>query len=239
MKMPEIHLPDGVDPRFSDHPDQVAHALAEAVAEVLRTRLAEAGRATLVVSGGSTPLPFFAALSRMALHWPGVTVVLADERWVSEDDPASNTRLVKSSLLQGRAAAARFLSLKQDGETPAQGLAAVKAELADLPRPLDVLILGMGNDGHTASLFPDAPELRFAMDVGCPEVVAVMTPPSQAHPRITLTLPVLDGARFTALHLRGADKLDTLNEVLENPENVLAMPIRAFLKPGLQVFWSP
>lgn len=239
MKTPEIRLPHGIEQRFGDSPQQVALALADAVAEVLRSRLAEAGQATLVVSGGSTPVPFFEALANKDLDWSGVTVALADERWVDEADPASNTRLVKSSVLQGKAAAARYLSLKQEGETPALGLDAVRAELAALAQPLDVLVLGMGNDGHTASLFPDAPELPFAMDAGCPEVVAAMTPPSQAQPRITLTRPVLSAARFTVLHLKGADKLDTLKRAFENPDDVLAMPVRAFLKPGLQVFWSP
>ena len=239
MKTPDISLPEGMTARFGERPDQVAQALAGAVADVLRVRLAEAGKATLVVSGGSTPLPFFAALSAMELNWSAVTVLLADERWVDEDDPASNTRLVKTSLLQNRAAPARYLSLKGPGTTLAMGVESVKRTLADLVLPLDVLVLGMGNDGHTASLFPDAPELAFAMDAECPDPVAAMTPPSQSEPRITLTLPVLAGARFTALHLKGSDKLETLGRALGQPDDVLSMPVRAFLKPGLQVFWSP
>ncbi|MCG2580797.1 MAG: 6-phosphogluconolactonase [Marinobacter sp.] len=239
MKTPDIQFPPGVEPRFGDTPDHVALELAEAVSDFLRKRLAEAERVSLVVSGGSTPLPFFTALSRKDLDWSRVDVLLADERWVNETDPASNTRLVKEALLQDKAAAARFLSLKQAGATPADGLDAVKAELAGLSLPLDVVILGMGNDGHTASLFPDAEELPHAMDPECRDIVAAMTPASQPQKRITLTRPALYGARFIALHLKGTDKLDTLKKVLGAPDDVMAMPIRAFLKPDLQVFWSP
>ncbi len=239
MKTPELNFPEGVNTHFQDAPEQVALTLADTVADVLKTRLAEASRASLVVSGGSTPLPFFKALSGKVLEWNRVDVLLADERWVAEGDPASNTSLVKENLLQGQAAAANFLSLKQPGATPKDGLEAVKAELADLNLPLDVLILGMGNDGHTASLFPDAPELADAMNPDGSDRVAPATPASQPQQRITLTLPVLQQARFTALHLKGQDKLETLERALAKPDDVMAMPIRAFLRPGLNVFWSP
>lgn len=241
MKMSDVILPKGVSDRSGATPDAVAVALAlaDAVAGFLVSRLRQAPRASLVVSGGSTPLPFFRALSARELDWSRVDVVLADERWVDENDEASNTRLVRDNLLQNRAASARYLSLKQPGATPADGLEQVKAELAQLALPLDVLILGMGNDGHTASLFPDAPELAWAMEPECQSLVAATTPESQPVKRITLTWPALKNARFTALHLKGEDKLATLQRAISDPENVLEMPVRAFLKPGLQVFWSP
>ncbi|MBD3640854.1 MAG: 6-phosphogluconolactonase [Marinobacter sp.] len=239
MKTPDIELPEGVRFHFGETPEQVAVELADAVARFMEQRLAQAPRASLVVSGGSTPLPFFRALSEKSLEWSRVDVLLADERWVPEGDPASNTTLVKAHLLQNRAAGARFLSLKQPGGTPEVGIEAVKRELKDLALPIDVLILGMGNDGHTASLFPDAPELPGAMDTSGSEIVAAMAPPSQAQRRITLTFPVLAEARFTALHLKGEDKLETLEKAVSNLDQVMAMPIRGFLKSGLQIFWSP
>jgi len=239
MKTSDLQFPEGIQARFGKTPDDVALNLADTVAEFLVARLKEVPRASLVVSGGSTPLPFFKALSGKPLDWGKVDVLLADERWVDEDNPASNTRLVRDNLLQNHAASARYLSLKQPGATPAEGLDAVKAELAGLVLPLDVLILGMGNDGHTASLFPDAPELAYAMDPECQDIVAATTPASQPQKRITLTWPPLRDARFTALHLRGEDKLAILEQAMSDPGKVLEMPIRAFLKPGLQVFWSP
>lgn len=239
MRTPDIELPEGVQSCFGETPEQVAKELADSVSEFLEQRLAQAPRASLVVSGGSTPLPFFRVLSEKPLDWSRVDVLLADERWVPEGDPASNTTLVKEHLLQNHAARARFLSLKQPGETPEEGLEAVKRELGQLALPIDVLILGMGNDGHTASLFPDAPELPGAMDVVSSDIVAVMTPPSQAQRRITLTFAVLSEARYIALHLKGEDKLETLKKAVSNSGEVMTMPIRGFLKPGLQLFWSP
>ena len=239
MKMSDLRLPEGVSDRSGETADGVALDLADAVAGFLAARLREVPRASLVVSGGSTPLPFFRALSGKDLDWGRVDVLLADERWVEENDDASNTRLVRENLLQNRAASARFLSLKQPGATPSEGLERVKAELVNLALPIDVLILGMGNDGHTASLFPDAPELESAMNPECQEIVAPATPASQPQKRITLTWPPLRDARFTALHLKGEDKLQTLDRAMSEPDKVLEMPIRAFLKPGLQVFWSP
>ncbi|SRR5690554_122331 len=239
MKMSDLSLPEGVNDRSGETSDEVALSLTDTVAEFLMCRLKQAPRASLVVSGGSTPLPFFRALSVRGLDWSRVDVVLADERWVDENDEASNTRLVRDNLLQNRAASARFLSLKQPGATPTEGLEQVKAELADLTLPLDVVILGMGNDGHTASLFPDAPELAWAMNPECQSIVAAITPASQPQKRITLTWSALRGARFTALHLKGKDKLATLQRAISCSDNVLEMPVRAFLKPGLQIFWSP
>jgi len=239
MKMPELVLPEGVEMIRRETPEETARTLAEAVADVLRQRLSSAGRASLVVSGGSTPVPFFDHLSRAELNWRRVTVLLADERWVPESDPASNARLVRTHLLQNGAQGAGFLSLKTTASDPQQALPHIERRLAELELPLDVLVLGMGTDGHTASLFPDAPELPLALKPCRGHRVALMTPHSQVHPRITLTLPVLESARFTALHLKGADKLDTLASAVANPDDWQSMPIRAFLRPGLTIYWSP
>jgi 6-phosphogluconolactonase len=239
MKMHDVELPDGVVASVGNTPEQTAMELAEVVAGWLGHRLKLAARASLAVSGGSTPVPFFRLLSEQALDWSRVDVLLVDERWVDETDPASNTRLVKEHLLQGSAASARFLSIRQPGATPSESISAVESELESLALPLDVLVLGMGSDGHTASLFPDAPELAGAMNPEGQGVVAAMTPASQPHARITLTWPILSKARFTALHLKGYDKLSTLRQALAHPEDQAVMPIRGFLRPGLQIFWSP
>lgn len=239
MKTPEIVLALGIEARFGETAEQTALELANAVADFLKGRLLKAERVSLAVSGGSTPIPFFQALSLKELDWGRVDVLLADERWVDETNAASNTRLIKENLLRNNAAAARYIALKQKGDTPEEGLDAAKTELASLMLPLDVLILGMGNDGHTASLFPDAPELAHAMDTKSREAVAAMTPPSQAQQRITLTFALMRQARYTALHLKGSDKLDTLKIAMGQPDDLITMPVRGFLKPGLQVFWSP
>ena len=238
MKTSELDLPEGVEFLLWDSPGAAAKALAETVAGKLRERLAEAGRATLVVSGGSTPIPFFDDLSRAELDWSRVTVLLADERWVPETDSASNTALVRARLLQNNAGSAEFLPLKYPIADPWEAVPQIEAGLSRLMLPLDVLVLGMGTDGHTASLFPDAPQLAQAMAPDHGQRAAIMTPPSQAQARITLTLPTLRSARYTALHVRGADKVETLAKAVGDPGDWRSMPIRAFLDSGLEIYWS-
>lgn len=239
MKMPEIDLPEGVLGCFHAQAEQVSEDLAARVAAVLRGRLAQADRASLVVSGGSTPVAFFNLLSEQELDWSRVDVLLADERWVPEHDPASNGALVRKHLLKGAATNARFLPLKMPAEKPELAVDSLNERLAGVAHPLDVVVLGMGTDGHTASLFPDAPELCEAMSPKAGIRAVAMNPPSQSHPRVSLSRAFLAGARFTALHLRGDDKLETLRAACQAPENEMAMPVRAFLKSGLRVFWSP
>ncbi len=238
MRMRDLGLPDTVEAHEFSEPESAAMALADSVAEFLSQRLLVAPRASLVVSGGSTPLPFFKLLREKPLDWRRIDVVLADERWVPESDSDSNTRSVKAELLQGPASEANYLSLKQPGETPEEGLNKVSEALAELHFPLDVLVLGMGNDGHTASLFPDAPELKAAMDPNSSAKVAAMNPPSQPQRRISLTYAALREAGYTALHIKGDDKLKTLEQAIAEIDRVEEMPIRAFLKPGLNIFWS-
>lgn len=239
MKMSDIALPAGIHSQIGRNSQQLAESLADAVADMIEARLKVAPRASLAVSGGSTPVPFFRALATKALDWKRVDVVLVDERWVDEESPDSNTRLVRENLLQAGASDARYFALKQPGNSPSEVLGAVERALEQLTLPLDVLILGMGNDGHTASLFPDAPELPQALAIDNPSRVVAMTPVSQPQERITLTLCVLSAARETVLYLRGEDKLETLAAALSEPDQVAAMPVRAFLKPGLKLFWSP
>lgn len=141
----------------------LAKELADFVAQRLRTGVSERGRALLVLSGGSTPVPFFEALAQCDLDWSRVTITLADERWVPEEHADSNARLVKAYLLQGRAAQANWVPLFNDEVTPQGGQAAIEQTLAGLCWPADVVVLGMGGDGHTASLFPYAPELPAAL----------------------------------------------------------------------------
>lgn len=191
----------------------LAKALADFVAQRLRVGLSERGQALLVVSGGSTPLPFFEALAQCDLDWSRVTITLADERWVPEDHVDSNARLVKAHLLQGRAAQANWVPLFNDEATPQRGQAAIEQTLAGLCWPADVVVLGMGGDGHTASLFPHAPELSAALarmqgsEPGS-RCMAVAAPalPNVPAARLTLTARALLDTRCLVLHITGAAK---------------------------------
>ncbi|APE30168.1 6-phosphogluconolactonase [Halomonas aestuarii] len=216
--------------------EQLARQLAEAVAEALRADLATRERALLVLSGGSTPVPFFQALAPMDLPWARIEVTLADERWVTEDADDSNARLVREHLLQGPAAEATFVPLTSAAETPEQGVEEVAARLAGLAWPASAVVLGMGGDGHTASLFPDSQELALALTTEEP-LVAVRTP-SQPQARITLSAERLHRARRHFLHITGSDKRDVLARALSG-DDVRELPIRAFLACPAAIYWAP
>ncbi|MFD2189518.1 6-phosphogluconolactonase [Pistricoccus aurantiacus] len=215
---------------------RLASQLAEAVAAALREDLRQQDRVLLVVSGGSTPVPFFQALATMKLSWERVQVTLADERWVAPQAEDSNERLVREHLLTGLAASATFIPLITDDATPEQGAEAVNARLAGLAWPASAVVLGMGDDGHTASLFPDSRELGLALSSDDP-VVAVRTP-SQPRPRITLSAARLHQARRHFLHLNGENKREVLSRALAG-DDVRELPIRVFLACPLAVYWAP
>ncbi|MDO8360331.1 MAG: 6-phosphogluconolactonase [Devosia sp.] len=218
--------------------DQLAEALAEAVAGNLKAGVKARGAASLAVSGGTTPVRFFKALSaRTDVPWEKVTVTLVDERWVDEGSDRSNARLVRASLLQGRALAAGFVPLYQGGAEP--DAAKSSAAQSAVPQPLDAAILGMGNDGHTASFFPDGDTLEEAL-TGEGPVVAIRAP-GAGEPRVTLTLKRLLGARALYLHIEGEKKVETL-ERAEAEGPVEGMPVRAILRQTqtpLTIFWCP
>ncbi|WP_292997415.1 6-phosphogluconolactonase [Nevskia sp.] len=210
--------------------DALPAAVAASVADDLRAAIAQRSQASLVVSGGRSPVPFFAALRRADVDWSRVWITLADERWVPPSAADSNERLLREHLLIDGAAAARFIGLKSAFDTPETGLAATRAALAAIPRPFDVVVLGMGEDGHTASLFPGAAGLAQALDVANADVVAAITPLTAPHPRITLTLAALLDARRIVLPLSGAAKLAVYRAAVAADGDPLLRPIAAVLQ---------
>ena len=219
----------------------LAEALAAAVAERLRGAIAARGKASLAVSGGRTPARFFAALSQQRLPWAEVVVTLVDERWVPPTSERSNEALVRDDLLQGRATAARFVGLVTAAASPEDGLAEVETRLATVPRPLDVVVLGMGTDGHTASFFPGGDRLAEALDPAGHRTALPMRAPDAGEPRITLTLPLIAEAGAVYLHIEGRDKAAVL-ALAQQAGPVEAMPLRAVLRGCTtppEVFWCP
>lgn len=212
-----------------DHPDAATAALAEAIVARLGTAIAERGTASLVVSGGKSPIRLFERLRVAPLPWSQVWVTLADERWVAPGHPDSNEGLLRTHLLRDGAAAARFVPLITAHATPAEALADRTAALAAIPRPFDVVVLGMGEDGHTASLFPGAAGLEAAMAPDGRAVLAAIDPPAYApHPRITLTLAALLDARVLMLPIAGAAKRRVYEQARAMPAP-LRWPVSAVL----------
>lgn len=217
----------------------LAYFLAQEVANQLHDAIISRGAASLVVSGGSTPKPFFEALKQQKLDWGKVYITLADERWVDATHEASNERLVRETLL---VPGAHFVSLKNAAATPAQGALEASRAVGTMPLPFDVVILGMGDDGHTASLFPTAHELWDAFYPKDESVLCTaLTPPSYApHPRITLTLPALLNTKRIILHITGQKKQEVYAKACE-PGAIEEMPIRAILRQNnipVDVYWA-
>ena len=204
--------------------------------------------ASLVVSGGSTPAPVFACLSEADIDWSQVKVTLADERWVPPGHPDSNESLVRNTLLVKKAASAQFISLYRDGISPELAVPEVAADLEKMSSPFTVVILGMGNDGHTASLFPDAPgaQLLRAMDLNNTDGLALMHPASVEQTRITLTRRALLNATHRYLHITGEQKCQVLYDAIGSEPNegyqAGMAPVSGLLlesPESVSVFWSP
>jgi 6-phosphogluconolactonase len=195
---------------LTEHIRAAPEQAARQIADELRTAIAARGQATLAVSGGKSPIALFGQLREQALDWSKVTVLLVDERCVPNDHAESNTALVRQHLLQGAAASASFATLFEtvptdlnDAALPAL-VASANRRLSAIRFPLDVVVLGMGEDGHTASLFPAAPGLDHALTSVGP--MAWVRPATAPHARLTLTLPVLQAARHLHLSIAGDAK---------------------------------
>ena len=205
--------------------DRLTGDLAEAL------RLNE--RASFSVPGGTTPGPVFDLLSEQALDWDRVSVVLNDERWVPEDSPRSNTGLLRKRLLVSKASAATLIPLYAPAAQPEDKIAEL-AEGLEPHLPLSVVLLGMGADMHTASLFPGADNLEAALAEDAPPLMA-MRAEGAGEPRITLTAPVLKGALSLHVLITGAEK----RAALEKAQHLSATqaPVRAVLGQAV-VHWA-
>ena len=225
--------------RFDDRA-QLAATLAAEITRSLERGVAERGVASLVVSGGSTPLPLFRDLREQPLDWDRVGITLADERWVAPDHADSNERLVRRELLRGDASRATFVPLKNSASSAEDGRDRCEEALAHLASPFDVVVLGMGGDGHTASLFPCSSELAAGLDLTRPERCLAVRPRTAPHPRMSLSLRALLDSRRLILHITGDEKWRVFQTAMEDgPREDL--PIRAVLRnaPEMEVYWAP
>ena len=221
------------------NPSQLDSALAAAVAARLESAIAQSGEAWLVVSGGRTPLGLFAELANTELSWNKVKVTLADERWVDNQHRDSNEKLVRENLLVGAAAQAEFVSLKTADQPTDEALSDLDDTFMRAPR-FAALILGMGDDGHTASLFPGARALPAGLDMNSGRSVLAVEPLAAPHLRISLTLPRLLDSDEIFIHIVGENKQRVLQQAqADGPAEEL--PIRAILRQQatpVSLYWS-
>ena len=219
-----------------DYPDaeMLAIGLADELASALRTALANEERVLFVVPGGTTPGPIFDALCETSLDWDRVDVLLSDERWRPEVHVRSNTRLIRERLLTGRAAAARYLPLYAKAAEPEEVLAELEANISPV-LPIDVCLLGMGEDMHTASLFPGADNLEDALARRAPILVPMRVDGAE-EPRVTLSARVLNGAVAKHLVITG----DKKRRAVDRAQHMRAVeaPVAAVLD-DMTVHWAP
>ncbi|MGE8151272.1 6-phosphogluconolactonase [Pseudomonas vancouverensis] len=237
MAISKLELPQGVSAHEFKNPAQLAEGQALAVAKQLSEAIEAQGTATLVVSGGRSPVAFFQHLAKQPVDWANVVISLADERWVPVEHADSNAGLLKRYLLQGPAAKAQFLSLYSASANLEEAAEQADRLLSELP-VIDVLVLGMGDDGHTASLFPNSPNLAEALKADGIRRCWPMMAPTVPRQRLTMSRALLASAKHKILSISGQSKLTTLDAALAG-DDVAAMPIRAFLQPTLEIYWCP
>ena len=220
---------------FFEYPDRdmAAMRIADMLAGKLRELLMNRESVSLAVPGGTTPGPIFDVLSAADVDWDRVTIMLTDERWVEPDSPRSNAGLISARLLQGPAAAARFQPFYKHGMTADEAAKELSEEISGL-LPLSMVLLGMGDDMHTASLFPGARGLDTALAEDAPALCAIETD-AQPEPRITLSAPALNRAIEKHLVIFGDSKREAFEAAMSQPAHVA--PIRAVIQGGF-VHWA-
>ena len=233
--------PTSNEPRRYPSMDVLAREAASSIAARLARALEERGIASLVVSGGRTPNRLFEQLRAQDIDWRRVCIALADERWVEPTEAGSNEKLVRDVLLKDKAAAARFAGLKNAAPSPDLGAVSAWETFARVPRPFDVTVLGMGDDGHTASLIPGSPNLPIALNPTASAGCVGMWSPIAPHPRLSLNLSALLGSRRVLILMEGEGKWRTY-AAASAAGAVEEMPIRAVLRQKLapvEVLWAP
>jgi 6-phosphogluconolactonase len=234
-------MTDLIEFRSFESRSDASAAAAELLASLIRKALTatSAAQASLVVSGGTTPGPCFDLLSADQLDWSRVTVLPSDERWVAADHPDSNERLIRKRLLHGKAAEGKVLSFFRADADAAQAPPLIEHDLSALAQPFSATLLGMGEDGHFASLFPDFDGLPEALDPNGKAACVMVQTAGSPHLRISLTLSALLNAEHTVLLIFGEAKRDVFEAALTGGS---AYPIEALLRQchhPLTVIWAP
>jgi len=239
MRSSKTHyLPDSVGFFSSNNSESLASDLCLCIGEILTEAIRKNGRASMAVSGGSTPITLFKEFSLLSIDWSKIDLTLVDDRWVDAKNADSNELLVRAHLIKNKAAKVNFIPLKNDAKTAKEGQIYSEKMLRKIILPFDVVVLGMGCDGHTASLFPCSDELPEAMNLNNLNYLISTTPKTAPYERISLTARVIFDSKNVFLHLNGSNKLHTLESAMEY-KDPNKMPIYAFLQNGISIYWSP
>ena len=239
MRTSKTHyLPNSVDFYSTNNSESLASDLCQCIGEILTEAIRKRGRASMAVSGGSTPIRLFKEFSLLSLDWQKIDLTLADDRWVDAKNADSNELLVRTHLMKNKAAQVNFIPLKNNAKTAKEGQIYSEKMLRKITLPFDVVVLGMGSDGHTASLFPCSDELPQAMNLNNSNYLISTSPKTAPYERISLTARVILDSKNIFLHLNGSSKLHTLESAMEY-KDPNKMPIYTFLKNGLSIYWSP
>lgn len=227
--------------------DELAATLAQQIGEQMANAIAQKGQVIIALSGGSTPKPLFIEMSKLDLDWSKVVITLVDERWVPISHSLSNAAFMHQYLLTHLPEQVRFVPLYSDSESIADGIpnvlynfaSACGEDIYHLPE-FDIVVLGMGEDGHTASFFPDADNISALIDPEASAPLLTCTSPSTQVARVTWSVPRLLSAPQLYLHITGASKKAVFEQALK-PGEIAELPIRSMLKQdqrSLQVYYA-
>ena len=232
--------PHGTKVRWTDCPDRQswANKAAEKIVELLDGSIASRGEASLVVAGGTTPQPIFNRLSQMHLDWPKVHVGVTDERWVKASHRDSNAHLVRHSLLRNQAKSAHFHPLYIDKPRPSAAVAEAERTISAMPRPFDVVLLGMGTDGHFASLFPGLPETKAGLDLHNPALCVAVDKQQNGYARMSLTISALLHSRLILVAISGRPKRAVALQALAGAGNTPIATLLSHRKDDLEFLWT-
>lgn len=208
--------------------EELLEELSSDIVELLQDEIEEKGKASLLVSGGSTPKPLFQKLSNMDIPWEKVIISLVDDRWLEPTHKDSNELLVKENLMQNFASKAKFVGMFIEGKTAYESDEDCSLTYEDNVFPFDVIILGMGGDSHTASLFPENEKLKEAYDLKNENLCISIKPDTAPYDRMSLTLGAILSAKNIILHIEGEEKLKVYEEAL-NAKDIFKTPISAVL----------
>ena len=229
--------------RLEDH-NQAETLIVKKTVAILTDAIKARGRASLMLSGGSTPRQVYLDLSNSDIAWEKVTIGLVDERWVDTDSPGSNERFLRETIGQNRGASASILGMKTAHDKAGEGVNALEDVYSQIDRPFDLCFMGMGGDGHTASWFPGSKGLDAALDINNSNLVSAVDaagcPGAGEYPsRMTLTLPAVMQSRHIFLFITGEHKSDVFQSAANSSVDLI--PVKALLAAGprLSVFWAP